>query len=253
MSDDSIEVATVHNYAMIPTLMHRLKMTREDALIRVGSFTTDIIWGSRKFIFINPLYPIRKKGAGIFKRVVDDVTIYLETHKVRAKKKYPSHFWNPLLKRVRGAITATDIDHAYWRIAFLHEYISFDTYIKGLELEDKSMRLAALANLSSKKEYNLIRNGEITNRTKVIRYDERLHTVYENIRNICFEHMSNLANLLGKDFICYKTDCIYYKDTEKNRLLVQNYMDDVALAWKQLSEQEVIKPSKKDIKNELPN
>lgn len=247
MTEQYIGLATVHNYSMMPMVMRRIEMEGEDALIRVGSFTTDIIWSNRRFIFLNPLYPNRKKGSGIFKRVVDDVTTYLEEHKVRARKKYPSHYWNPKLKRVSGKITATDIDHAYWRIAFLHEYISFDTYMKGLGLEDKSLRLAALANLSSRKEYNIIKNGEITNRMVVLKFDEKLHKVYENIRHICFEHMMNCANLLGSDFICYKTDCLYYKDTPANREKVQFYMDDHALAWKQLSEQEVQKPTKKQI------
>ena len=44
------------------------------------------------------------------------------------------------------------------------------------------------------------------------------------------------ADLLGEDFICYKTDCIYYRDTAENRELVQSYLDSVGLEWKQLVE-----------------
>jgi hypothetical protein len=41
--------------------------------------------------------------------------------------------------------------------------------------------------------------------------------------------------MLGKDFIAYKTDCIYYVDTEKNRNLVNDYFDKNDLTYKQLS------------------
>jgi hypothetical protein len=46
--------------------------------------------------------------------------------------------------------------------------------------------------------------------------------------------MNNLATMLGDDFVCYRTDCIYYKDTKKNRDLVYTYLDSVAMHYKQL-------------------
>jgi hypothetical protein len=60
--------------------------------------------------------------------------------------------------------------------------------------------------------------------------------------------MNVIANLLGEDFICYKTDCIYYKDTEDNRKLVQAYFDAADLPWKQLVQPE--RPTK-DV-NQIP-
>jgi hypothetical protein len=48
--------------------------------------------------------------------------------------------------------------------------------------------------------------------------------------------MTIMANMLGDDFICYKTDCIYYKDTPVNREMIQIYLDSVGLEWKQLIE-----------------
>jgi hypothetical protein len=105
-------------------------------------------------------------------------------------------------------------------------------------LDNKTLRLASLSNLSSKKEYQIIKDGIVTQEYKTLKYDEVLHTVYNNIRHSCYEHMTNIATLLGNDFICYKTDCIYYTDSLKNREIVHNYLTSNNLLFKQLIEDE---------------
>ena len=154
------------------------------------------------------------------------------------------------MSNFRGKITATDIDHAYWRIAYLSGMLTAKTYKKGLLLKDKALRLAALANLSSSKEYQVIKDGIITEKTVVLKYDPILQKVYNNIRYTCYEHMNILADLLEDDFICYKTDCIYYRDTPKNRELVQTYLETVDLEWKQLIEPERPKKEKQSGTNQ---
>lgn len=158
---------------------------------------------------------------------------------LKKKTHYPVNFVNTNFNQSHYDITATDINHAYWRIAFLMGVINQKIYDKGLLLEDKSLRLASLSNLSSKKEYQIIKDGEITQEYKTLRYNETLHTVYNNIRFTCYEYMSNIATLLGNDFICYKTDCIYYVDTENNRKIVHNFLTSNNLLFKQLIEDDV--------------
>jgi hypothetical protein len=51
--------------------------------------------------------------------------------------------------------------------------------------------------------------------------------------------MKDLSVLLGKDFICYKVDCIYYVDSKKNRKLVQSFIGDKNMDWKQLEEHHI--------------
>jgi hypothetical protein len=51
--------------------------------------------------------------------------------------------------------------------------------------------------------------------------------------------MATLKKMLGKDFACYKTDCIFYRDTLKNRELVQEYLASHNFTYKQLMEQEL--------------
>jgi hypothetical protein len=226
---------TILNPKTLKSLIERLKRTKSDAFIRKGSFATDIIWQGRRFVFPNPKKSLNN-NMWVFKSVINDVRNHILTHKIREKPKLPVNYWNPKNKNYRGKITATDLDHAYWRVAFLNEYISMQTYLRGLELKDKSLRLASLANLSSMKEFLVIKKGQITEKTITMKYDPILHKVYSNIRFTCYEHMMNIANLLGDEFICYKTDCIYYKDKPENRVIVQDYLDSVAMEWKQLVE-----------------
>lgn len=218
-------------------ILNKLKGKKGIAYYREGSFSDEIIWQDRKFLF-----PAKRKsvaqGMWVFRSVLTDVKNYTENRRIKAKDRLPVNRWNNNVKNYRGKITATDIDHAYWRIAYQFGVISKKTYEKGLLLKDKALRLAALANLASAKEYFIIKDGELTKSTVILKYDPILQKVYNNIRYTCYEHMTVLADLLGDDFICYKTDCIYYKDKENNRKLVQSYMDAADLLWKQLVEPE---------------
>jgi hypothetical protein len=46
--------------------------------------------------------------------------------------------------------------------------------------------------------------------------------------------MYELSVILKDDFFCWKTDCIYYRDTPKNRQIVQDFFDNRKMSWKQL-------------------
>lgn len=217
-------------------LLDKLKRRKADGYYREGSFSHEIIWEDRKFLF--PSKRGLKDGIWIFRSVMSDVRFYIEDKRIREKPRLPVNLWNDKLKNYRGRITATDVDHAYWRIAYLQGAIKETTYKKGLLIKSKELRLAALANLASIKEYRIIRNGVVTKDKKVLKYDPILQKVYNNIRFTCYEYMMEMAKMLGEDFICYKTDCIYYKDTEHNRLMIQTYLDSNNLEWKQLVEPE---------------
>jgi len=235
---------TILNPKTLKLLLNRLEKLKSNAYYRKGSFSTDIIWQGRRFVFPNDKKSM-VNNMWIFKVVINDVRGYILNHNIREKKRLPVNYWNPKNKNYMGKITATDLNHAYWRIAFLNGYISNKTYIRGLEVKDKSLRLAALANLSSQKEFYVMKDGKVTKETIVMKYDPILHKVYSNIRYSCYDYMMVCAEMLGDDFICYKTDCIYYKDSPKNRELVQTYFDSLSMDWKQLVEPQ--KPTKEEL------
>lgn len=219
-------------------VFERLKKRKSLAYYREGSFSSEIIWDDRKFLF-----PSNKKSfysnMWIFRAVLREAKEYIADKRIREKEPLPVNLWNPVLNISDCSITATDVNHAYWRIAYLEGIISEKTYFKGLAIKDKSLKLAALANLRSAKEYFIVENGIVTNKTKILRYDPILHKLYDNIRYTCYEHMQRCADILGDDFICYKTDCIYYIDTANNRRAVQLYLDTAGFDFKQLSKPKI--------------
>lgn len=237
---------TVFRHTQKKPLLEKLKKRKANGYYREGSFSDEIIWQDRKFLFPSPKKKVAK-GMWVFRSVMTDVRHFITDKRIKEKQRLPVNRWNPKLENFRGKITATDVDHAYWRIAYLDGIISEKTYVKGLELKDKSLRLAALANLSSSKEYHVIKDGEITDKVVTLKYDPILQKIYNNIRYTCYEHMNTMADILGEDFICYKTDCIYYRDTPQNRELVQSYLDTVDLQWKQLVEPERPKKEEKEV------
>ena len=236
---------TVLSYEQKSLILDKVKNMKGIAYYREGSFSDEVIWQGRKFLFPSKKKKRSVNSMWIFRAVMSDVRLYLEDkQKLRSKDRLPVNRWNPNLENFKGKITATDVNHAYWRIAYLLGVITKKTYEKGLQIKDKSLRLAALANLASAKEYRVIKDGQFTDKIVILRHDPVLQRVYNNIRYICFEHMTAISLLLGDDFICYKTDCIYYKDTPENRKLVQTYLDVTNLQWKQLVEPE--RPKKEE-------
>jgi hypothetical protein len=218
-------------------MLQKLFKRKATAYFREGSFSDEIIWQDRKFVF--PVTAKKMTDMWIFRSVANDVRAYMEGKKIRLKKKLPVNLWNKKMTKFDGLITATDVDHAYWRIAYQLGMITHRTYTRGLTIKDKSLRLAALANLASSKEYRVIENGILTNKSVILKFNPVAQKIYHNIRYTCFSYMTEIAERLGEDFICYKTDCIYYKDTPENRKIVHDYLDAVELEYKQLIEVDI--------------
>jgi hypothetical protein len=230
-------------------ILDRLSIANGKGFYRKGSYSTEIIWADRKFVFPSNKKSGSFKDLWIFRNVINDVKEYCLGRRIKELPKLPVNYWNPKIEKAKGRIAATDLNHAYWRIAFLNGYISSKTYEKGLLIKDKALRLASLANLSSNKQYFLIERGQVTKKSVTLRFEPALQKVYNNIRYECFNHMMTMADLLGDDFICYKTDCIYYKQTKKNVELVCTYLDSIGLDYKQLIETD--RPEREDITDQI--
>jgi hypothetical protein len=98
----------------------------------------------------------------------------------------------------------------------------------------KPLRLATLSVLGREKVFEKWENGEYVESITLKHKDEQLRMVYADIRYSCFYMMYELSILLGRDFFCWKTDCIYYRNTPKNVNTVQDYFNQRAMLWKQL-------------------
>ena len=220
-------------------LLNRIKKEKGNGFIKNGTFTDEIVWGSNSYIvpkMDKKKQKAFKKGLFLFGMVRKDVKLYMLEHpEIKLPKSYPQiEYRNDLDERLFGKITATDLNHAYWRIALNFGIISEYTYFKGLSDEFKAVRLAALSTMGMPKKYFKIKNGEVTTDFKLTAGDEGMQIVYKLIRMTCYKYMYQVKRLLKRDFLCYKTDCIYYIDTDGNRNTVEQFFEKKGLLMKQL-------------------
>jgi hypothetical protein len=157
-----------------------------------------------------------------------------EGRNVKLHKKYPVNEFNETFDKFEFKITATDLNHAYWRIAYNLGIISQNTYNKGLDEDFKTVRLSALSTLGKGKEYFVIKDGKVTDEVVRIGYNEDMDNLYKAIRYTCYKYMQKIKKLLKDDFVCYRTDCVYYVDTPDNRKLVRDYFNEQKMSFKQL-------------------
>ena len=219
-------------------IFKRMIEEKANGLIKKGTFTNEIVWGNNSYIF--PCMDKKrqmafKKGMFLFGMVRKDVREYIKNNKIKLPTKYGQIEYNKELNEdLFGKITATDLNHAYWRIAYNLGIISNNTYSKGLNDDFKAVRLASLSTMGANKKYQKIKNGKLLDEYKVVYGDDRLKDVYKLIRLTCYKYMNQVKKMLGKDFLCYKTDCIYYIDTQYNRKIVRDFFMEKDLYMKQL-------------------
>lgn len=223
-----------------PFIRKRMTDAKGDGYIRVGTFTTELIWGKHSYVFSKLSKKKEKdfnKGMFLFGMVRRDAKKYLkENPHVRLPKKYAQvEYAKNIPEDFSETVAGTDLNHAYWRIAYNLGIISDVTYLKGLPDKFKSVRLAALSTMGASKKYFRIKKGVITDEVKVIGGDEQLQDVYKLIRYTCYRHMNNVRKLLGEDFLAYKTDAIYYISSLENKRLVREYFKKKDLLAKQLT------------------
>jgi hypothetical protein len=218
--------------------MKRMENEKADGYVKKGTFTNEVVWGPYSYIF--PCMSKKnqtafKKGMFLFGMVKKDAKDYLKKNEIRLPKRYGQIEYNGNLnEEFDENVTGTDLNHAYWRIAYNLGIIRDLTYTKGLDDKFKSVRLAALSTLGGKKKYQKVKNGVLIDEYFTVEGDEALRKVYTLIRYTCYRYMTQVRRMLGSDFLCYKTDCIYYIDTKQNRKMVKDFFKEKDLLMKQL-------------------
>jgi hypothetical protein len=149
--------------------------------------------------------------------------------------KLPTNVYNKEYDLSKGIITGTDIISAYWTIAYQKGIISPKTYDKASDKKYKVTKLASLAVLGRQMYFDKFdEDGNLTERVVKREANDELRDIYRSIRYECFQHMGHLAMILGEDFFCYKTDCIYYRDIPENRKKVHEYLEQQNFKYSQM-------------------
>jgi hypothetical protein len=133
-----------------------------------------------------------------------------------------------------GVITATDLNHAYWRIAFIKGIISESTYNHGLKSDSKALIQASISVLGREIVHDVYEKGYKVSSEIYRKEQPKLKAVYKYVRFYCYQLMYEASLKLGSDFDCWKTDCIYYRKTNENVKKMQDFFSFKNLIFKQL-------------------
>ena len=218
-------------------IMNLIKIHGSDGYMRKGNFSNEIVWGGKSYLFPNNnKHKECRRGLFLFGMVRKDAKAFVKSgKKLRVPKKYPVNEFNEKFNKFDKKMSGTDLNHAYWRIAYNLGIISKNTYMRGLDDDFKIVRLSALSTLGKGKDYFVIRDGKVTNEVVKIGFNEDMDKLYKAIRFTCFKFMQNLKKMLKDDFVCYRTDCVYYVDTKENRKMVREYFKEQKMTYKQLT------------------
>lgn len=223
--------------------MRSIVNNQSDAYFRYGNFSHEIVDGKTCYVFppdnVNKTKLAKmRQGIYLFGLVRKNAKDWLKNNPdAKLPKKNPVNEYASGVKNFDNQkITGTDVNSAYWTIAYNLGIITKDTYNKGLDNDLKQVRLATLSTLGAGKKYYVIRDGELTNDEVCIGADEKLADVYRLIRYTCYQYMNQLKRKLATSFVAYRTDCIYYVDSKENRKMVHDFFKSKKLTYKQLYE-----------------
>lgn len=235
MDNQEEKIKRIYSKTRVDNFYNKLVKGKGDFLIRFGSECNELIFDNAHNVFATKNKNFDSKLLCLFNMVQTDVKNFLNINPyIDIPPKVNTIEFNYSYNDQIGTLTATDLDHAFWRIAYVKGYITKKTYEKGLPSSGKAIRLASLSVLGRGKKFDRYVNGKYVETVVMKKPDALLQKVYVDIRYSCYYMMYELSKILGDDFECWKTDCIYYRDTPENRKIVHNYFEEREMIFKQL-------------------
>ena len=215
----------------VDSLVENYQILKKSFKLRKSANYVEIITSSGQKLFHNRTDKFRG-GLYLFQMVKKDIEKYVEKYgAVEPYTELPVNHSNIDFDYSKETI-GLDINNAYWSVAYLKGYISKKTYLKGIEKDNlKSIRLSCLSSLGKKRIYQCYENGEYVY-DEEMKGDEVLENIYKDIRYSTYGVMFEIAKELGDDFCCWKTDCIFFYDTEDNRIMVKSIIESYGLECK---------------------
>lgn len=216
----------------INTIIDNYKALKKSFKVRHSANYIELITETGQKIYQNKSKRFQG-GLYLFYMVRKDVEFYIENNGlVTPYKELPVNYVNKDYNYDNDTI-GMDINNAYWSVAYLKGYITESTYLKGLEDKQgmKSIRLSSLSSLGKSRIYNVYENGEHI-ADQEMRSNDALQDVYNDIRYSTYGVMLEVAEELGEDFCSWKTDCVFFTDTQANRKKVKEIIESYGLECK---------------------
>lgn len=219
--------------------VNRITRDKIPHLIRKGSECTQVIIDGYCFNFTSVKNFPRAK-LFLFNNVKRDVNKWLKDRTdIFLPPAVATSTYNINYDVNDGQIIGIDLNHAYWRIAFVKGIISEKTYNHGLINENdipegkvKALRLATLSVLGRQKSFKQYFEGREIGEVITQAECPLRRKVYKYIRTVCFDMMRTLSIRLGNDFESWKVDCIYFRDTPETQKLVMDFFDRRNMTYK---------------------
>jgi hypothetical protein len=229
------ELPREYKRVRIDRMLKKLKNCKSDFYVRMGSECHELVFDGQHRVYQTESKNFPKRYIFLFYSVQRDAKKFLVKNPIiYVSPKVEVAKYNYNYDHTKGVITGTDLDHAFWRIAYIKNYISKKTYNYGLDDKAKALRLATLSVLGREKVFDKYENGVLVDKVVTKKLDPHLQSVYKDIRYSCYYMMYELSVLLGDEFDCWRTDCIYYRDTPENRKIVHDYFEEREMLFKQL-------------------
>jgi hypothetical protein len=235
MDNQEEKLKRIYSKTKVDRFYNKLVQGKGNFLVRFGSECNELIFDNVHNVFSTENKNFDSKLICLFNMVQSDVKNFLNINPyIDIPPKVNTSEYNYNYDDEVGTITATDLDHAFWRIAYVKGYITKKTYTKGLPTSGKAIRLASLSVLGRGKKFDRYVDGKFIENVVTKKSDATLQKVYVDIRYSCYYMMYELSQILKDDFESWKTDCIYYRDTPENRTIVHNYFEEREMMFKQL-------------------
>ena len=235
MDNQEEKLKRIYSKTKVDRFYNKLVQGKGNFLVRFGSECNELIFDNVHNVFSTENKNFDSKLICLFNMVQSDVKNFLNINPyIDIPPKVNTSEYNYKYDDEVGSITATDLDHAFWRIAYVKGYITKKTYTKGLPTSGKAIRLASLSVLGRGKKFDRYVDGKFIENVVTKKSDATLQKVYVDIRYSCYYMMYELSQILKDDFESWKTDCIYYRDTPENRTIVHNYFEEREMMFKQL-------------------
>lgn len=202
--------------------------------VRYGTECTEVVLGDTCFAYTSTKNFPREK-LFLFNMVKHNADKWLKDKEdVYFPPEKNSFYKNLNYEDRNDKLVGIDLNHAYWRIAYVKGIINAKTYLHGLDekVNVKALRLATLSVLGRQKKFIEYRNGVEFTEHIVQDEDQKRKKVFKYIRLVCFNMMHEISKQLKGDFESWKTDCIYFRDTPENRKLVFSYFDKKRMEYK---------------------
>lgn len=185
--------------------------------------------GSRYFSGHNSKFT--GKGLSLIKKVKDyilknELHLNLKPIPFYLKNIRYTCFNSTQISTYREDIIEYDLNGAYWQAAYNLGLITNEIYEYGLTL-GKHERLAALGSLA-KKRLELDFDGEKYQKKEKVDYGKKNGTsvVWMAIVSEVDKVMTMMQKELGEDFSFYWVDAVFFKDSPKNRKIVEGIAEN---------------------------